>query len=123
MDSKVGFFLVASVALLPAFANSQKSPSHYNPRQNLYNYALSTCLADGYELVEMKRSFAAAARAYLEHGDLPLEAHTEATQLARTFLARKYESITSDNLTLMKCIDLFHSRELQLIAKKYGKTK
>ena len=58
------------------------------------NYALSTCIADGYKSDEVVKDASAAARGYLEFGDLPLEAHTEAILLGRKFLAQAYKSIS-----------------------------
>ncbi|HYE70342.1 MAG TPA: T6SS amidase immunity protein Tai4 family protein [Aquabacterium sp.] len=83
------------------------------------NYALSTCLADGYQADEIKKDAAAAARGYLELGGLPLEAHTEATQLGRDFLKREYASSSGQPLVLMKCIDFYQSPELLTIIRKY----
>ena len=91
----------------------------YSSVQNFKNYALSTCIADGYVSDEVKRDGAAAARAYLEFGSLPLEAHTEATNLGRQFLKKVYPSMSGEPLVLMKCIDFYHSKELDRLARKY----
>lgn len=91
----------------------------YSPEEYFKNYALSTCLADGFTAEEVVQDAAAAARAYLELGELPLEAHTEATQLGRTFLKREYKSKTGAQLIVMKCMDFYHSPELDALARKY----
>jgi hypothetical protein len=93
----------------------------YTPVQYFKNYALSTCLADGFTAEETVKDAAAAARGYLELGEFALEAHTKATQLGRQFLAREYKSVSGEKLTLMKCIDFFHSPELDRLAKKSTK--
>ena len=90
-----------------------------NSEKNFKNYALSTCLADGYKSKEIISDAAAAARGYLELGDLPLEAHTEATLLGRNFLKKTYKSKSGAKLTLMKCLDFINSHELEAIYKKF----
>lgn len=87
--------------------------------QQLKNYALSTCIADGDLGGDAAKDAAAAARGYLEFGDLPLEAHTEATLLGRQFLAREYKSSTGEKMVIMKCIDFYNSPELEKLAQRY----
>jgi hypothetical protein len=65
----------------------------------------------------------AAARGYLELGGLPIEAHTEATLLGRKFLNREYASMSGEKMILMKCMDFYNSKDLNLIARKYWKKK
>lgn len=88
--------------------------------QQLKSYALSTCIADGGLDEETAKDAAAAARGYLEFGDLPLEAHTEATLLGRQFLAREYKSSTGAKMVIMKCIDFYNSPELEKLARRYS---
>ena len=113
----------AAIALLTFAVTSaaQTAPPRQSAAENFMNYALSTCLADGYKSEEVVKDAAASARGYLELGDLPLEAHTEATALGREFLKRDYQSISGQPLVLMKCLDFYHSKELASLAKKYGK--
>ena len=92
----------------------------YSPTEYLKNFALSVCLADGYTATETHKDSLAAAGGYSELGRLPFAAYEEAESLAKQFLAKKYESVTGEQLTLMKCIDLFHSKELDQIARKYS---
>jgi hypothetical protein len=122
MAGKVAFLAVVLSALL-SFASAPARRASYSPSQYLKNYALSTCLADGFKSEEVVKDAAAAARGYLELGALPLEAYTQATKLGRTFLARDYKSVAGAKLTVMKCIDLFHSRELDDVARKYAPLK
>ena len=108
------------VIALCAASSAEVQPVRYSPVDYFKNYALSTCIADGYKAEDVIRDSAAAARGYLELGSLRLEAHTEATSLGREFLKRPYQSISGESLTLMKCIDFYHSKELDLLARKYG---
>lgn len=119
MDSQVS----AAITLL-AFAMvsaAQAAPTKHSEAEDFMNYALSTCLADGYKSEEVVKDAAASARGYLELGGFPLEAHTEATALGREFLKRDCQSISGQPLVLMKCLDFYHSKELASLVKKYGK--
>jgi hypothetical protein len=91
----------------------------YSPIEYFKNYALSTCLSQGYKEEQVSKDSAAAARGYLELGSFPLEAHTAAVVLGMEFLKRPYQSISGESLTLMKCIDFYHSKELDQLARKY----
>jgi len=119
MDSKV----VAAIAVLaaPLLADAADGRVQYSPIQYLKNFALSTCMADGYKSDEVVKDSSAAAGGYLEPGSFPFEAYEEAAALGKKFLAREYQGKSGEKLTLMKCIDFFHSKELDQLAKKYGK--
>nr|WP_314727999.1 T6SS amidase immunity protein Tai4 family protein [Serratia quinivorans] len=91
----------------------------YSPESQLENYALSACIAEGYSAAEVKNDAAAAARGYTEFGNYSLEAHTAVRNLAKQFLARQYDSMSGEPMTMAKCIDLYHSQELKQIISKY----
>lgn len=95
----------------------------YTPVQYLKNYALSSCLSYGLEAKDAKVEAGDAAGGYLELGSFGVDAYEEAAALARTFLAKPYQSIHGGKLTVMKCIDLFHSKELDQLARKYDKER
>lgn len=116
--------LIGLLFLVPLTNASEKFISmEYSPDQYFKNYALSTCVADGYKAPEVIGDAAAAARGYLEQGGYPLEAHTEATLLGRSFLKKSYKSMSGEPLSLMKCIDFYHSEELDALAQKYRSKK
>jgi hypothetical protein len=85
-------------------------------------YAFSSCICDAFPEDETtKREAAAAARGYFELGDFPVEAQAELIALGRKFLSKPYRShLGEERLTLMKCIDLYHSSELDELSKKYS---
>jgi hypothetical protein len=112
----IQFIIIIGLAGCSVHAEQSKK---YTPKEYLKNYALSTCIADGFDSKEVVSEAAAAARGYLELGGYPLEAHTEATLLGREFLKKEYKSISGSKLTLMKCIDFYHSQELEALSKKY----
>lgn len=95
----------------------------YNATTMFKNYAISVCIAGGYKSEEVIEDASAGARGYLEFGSFPLDAYTEANALSEQFLAKPYEGMSGERLVLMKCIDFYHSRELDRIARKYAKKK
>lgn len=101
-------------------ANDTDVRVEYSAVQYLKNFALSVCLSDGYKSEEVVKDSSAAAGGYLELGGFPMEAYEEAAALGKKFLAREYKSVHGEKLTLMKCIDLFHSKELDQLARKYN---
>lgn len=112
--------LMADVAVGVA-AKAAEARVAYSPVQYLKNFALSVCIAEGFQSDEVKKEANAAAGGYLELGRFPFESHEEAAALAKKFLAKEYLSIHGQKLTVMKCIDLFHSRELDRLARKYSR--
>ncbi len=95
----------------------------YSPEEYLKNYALSTCLAQGYQAEEVKKDASAAARGYVDFGDYSLEAHTAVEKLGKTFLNKQYESQAGVPMTMAKCIDFYHSKELADLVEKYKDKK
>jgi hypothetical protein len=102
------------------FADNLSKPQ-YSGSDYLKNYALSSCIANGYQNHETVNDSSAVASGYLELGNFPIEAYTEASSLSKKFLAEEYQSITSEKLILMKCINFYHSKALRQIIKKYAK--
>jgi hypothetical protein len=89
----------------------------------LKNYALSSCIADGYKSQKVVNDAVAGANGYKELGNLDIDAYNEAAALARTFLSKNYMSRSNENLVIMKCIDFFHGDELNHLACKYATQK
>jgi hypothetical protein len=123
MGSK--FKLLVALALLAAPSSVDAKDTdvrvEYSAVQYLKNFALSVCISDGYKSEEVVKDSSDAAGGYLEFGGFPMEAYEEAEALGKKYLAREYKSIHGEKLTLMKCIDLFHSKELDQLARKYNK--
>jgi len=113
----IRFFVIA----LSASANAAEVRAVYSPAQYLKNFALSVCLSEAYKSDELVKDSRAAAGAYLELGSLPFEAYEDVAALGRTFLARDYRGISGQPLMLMKCIDFFHSQELDRLTQRYIK--
>lgn len=116
--TKIAVAFAMSVGLSPIVsAGTAQEP--YTPQQLFRNYALSSCIADAYESEDVAFDASTAAAGYLERGEGPLEAYTEATELGRKFLAREYRGHRETSYNMMKCIDLYHSAELDQLVRKY----
>ncbi len=112
--------LVAVSMLTDADADARETRVAYTPVQYLKTFALSVCISDGYTSKDVVKDSLAAAGAYSELGSLPFEAYEGAETLAKQFLANKYTSISDEQLTLIKCIDFFYSKELDRLARRYS---
>jgi hypothetical protein len=119
--SKVFVAIAFMIAPLVVDAKDTSLRVEYSSMQYLKNFALSTCIADGYKSDEVVKDSLAAAGGYLELGHLALGAYEEAASVGKKYLAKDYQSKSGEKLILMKCIDFFHSKELQQIAIKYSK--
>jgi hypothetical protein len=123
MVFKLTVFAAAALLAAPSIAHAKDTdvPDHDSAAEYLKNFALSVCISDGYKSEEAVKDSRAVAGGYFELGGLPIEAYEDAEALAKRFLAKEYRSNHGEKLTLMKCIDLFHSKELEQIIKKYNK--
>ncbi len=124
MNSKIAVLMALISAFSLVAGEEQPKRVKYSSVEYFKNYALSFCIANGYpSSQEVVDDAAAAARGYFEFGSLPIEAHTEADLLAIKFLKKEYKSKDGEPLTMMKCIDFYHSKELDKIARKYHRKK
>lgn len=132
MASGLNIFLMAAMfTAIPAHGQAQAPSaqtdtsvharsSSYTPAQHLVNYALSACLAQGFPRQPIEREALAAAGGYVELGAYDAEAYHEAQQLAQRYLQKSYLGKHADTeLTVMKCVDLMYSAELQDIVRRY----
>lgn len=111
--------ILFTVALCLSTGCAAQSIRTYNDADLLKNYALAKCMGMTHKSLELKRDTDATAQGYLEFGNVDFQAYEEAVSLARTYLGRKYVSKSGDPLKVMKCIDLYHSHELELLVRKY----
>lgn len=116
------FFYFLALVSSACYGDSLEK-KHYTPIQYLKNYALSSCIADGYQSKDVVNDASAGANGYKELGSLDIDAYNEATVLGRKFLAKEYLSQSGEKLILMKCIDFYHSKELDRLAHKYANKK
>lgn len=101
-------------------AAAHAQPAAYTPDEHVKNFALSACLAKGFAGTDFARDAGAAAAAYIELGDHGAALYEPAMKLAEQYLAKPYISKQGGvSLITMKCIDLFHSAELQALIEQH----
>jgi hypothetical protein len=103
-------------------AISQDEAKHYSQKTLLKSWALSRCLGQVYADAKTKEDANATASAYLEFGHQPIEAYDTLSALVTKYVNRKYASSVGSDLNTMKCIDLFHSKELDVLTNRLVKT-
>ena len=124
MALKIAFSFACFLTLVSsACYGGGTEKKHYTPIQYLKNYALSSCIADGYQSKDVVNDASAGANGYKELGSLDIEAYNEAAVLGRKFLAKEYLSQSGEKLIIMKCIDFYHSKELDRLARKFANKK
>jgi hypothetical protein len=84
----------------------------------LKDWALSRCLALSFPDAAIKTDASATAAAYLERGKQPIEAYEALDRLAEQFASRTYTGSSGSSFNTMKCIDLFHSEQLEHLASQ-----
>ncbi len=84
----------------------------------LKNWALSRCLAKAGGASQAGDDAAKSAAAYLEMGNADIEVYAKMDALADSYLAGKYGGSVPSRYDTMKCIDLYHSSELDSLVRK-----
>jgi len=87
----------------------------------LKNWALSACLAISSKDAGAKADANATASAYMEFGRQRIEAYEELRKLAEKYATLRYSGSIPSEFNTMKCIDLFHSGELDRLVTKLTK--
>ncbi len=95
----------------------EPATAKYSQKTLLKNWALSRCLAQIAPDEASRNDANATAAAYLEFGHQPIETYEAIDQLVATFIKREYVGSIKSPYNTMKCIDLFHSRELDLATR------
>jgi hypothetical protein len=93
----------------------------YSQKDLLKNWALSACLATVATDPALRADANATASAYMEFGHQAPEAYAALRELAEKYAARDYSGSVEGRFDTMKCIDLFHSRELNRLATRLAK--
>ena len=102
---------------------TESTTSTYSQKTLLKNWALAVCLASISKDADAKEDAAVTASAYLEFGRQPIEAYDQLSALAERYAKRKYGGSVPGEFNTMKCIDLFHSKELDTLAGRLSKTR
>ncbi|MDR1463524.1 MAG: type VI secretion system amidase immunity protein Tai4 [Azoarcus sp.] len=131
------FFVAAMMLSGCTFAEDQSMAANYSlpqtdtysPRDSLKNWVLSICFAN---IVKNDRDAshdaAMSAAGYFEFGNIRLEERDELIPLVKKYIAREYgghfdTGIDPAKLNTMKCIDLFHSAELDALITRMLKDR
>ena len=113
-----------TVVLALAQARAQSGDaSKYSQKTLLKNWALSRCLGQVYSDPKTKEDANATASAYLESGRQPVEAYDALSELVNRYANQRYTGSVKSEFNTMKCIDLFHSRELEELTSRLSKGK
>jgi hypothetical protein len=110
------------LALAQAQAQSGDA-SKYSQKTLLKSWALSRCLGQVYSDPKTKEDANATASAYLEFGRQPVEAYDVLSELVNKYANQRYTGSVKSEFNTMKCIDLFHSRELEELTGRLSKGK
>ncbi|WP_454763041.1 T6SS amidase immunity protein Tai4 family protein [Cupriavidus campinensis] len=133
---RIGIAIVCATFVVTAYADGRTSTSaqtthplqRFSQRTLLKNWALSACLARIATSPADRDDAGATASAYLEFGKQPIESYDAIRPLIDRFVARKYGSrpeidTPSSEYNTMKCIDLFHSKELDKLVRRQPHVK
>ncbi|MDR2991707.1 MAG: type VI secretion system amidase immunity protein Tai4 [Burkholderiaceae bacterium] len=93
----------------------------YSQKGLLKNWALTVCLGSVVNDSRDKHDADASASAYREFGHQGIEAYDQLRQLALKYAALKYSGAIPGDFNIMKCIDLYHSDELDRLATRLVK--
>jgi hypothetical protein len=117
-------WLVSQSHAAPSNGQELRSPTErYSQKNLLKNWALAVCLAEIAHDVRDRADASAAASAYLEFGKQPLEAYDALRNLAKKFARLDYQGSIDSEFNTMKCIDLFHSSELDKLAASLSRKR
>ncbi|WP_347989666.1 T6SS amidase immunity protein Tai4 family protein [Methylomonas sp. AM2-LC] len=120
----LGLCVGAQPVLAEKTAPIMKYPiESYSQKTLLKNWALSVCLAQISKDVGAREDANATASAYLEFGRQRIEDYDTLRSLVEKYVNRKYAGSIKSDFNTMKCIDLFHSKELDDLASKFSKKK
>ncbi|MDZ4264079.1 MAG: T6SS amidase immunity protein Tai4 family protein [Pseudomonadota bacterium] len=90
---------------------------------NFFNYAYSICIGSAFNPDEVKEDANRSANAYMEQGNISLDAYQELRDRIDIWLAKKYLGKNGEPLQIMKCNDFYNSGEVQDIYDKYDPCK
>lgn len=115
----IAFLLAATlvcqaVSAQPAFTGKGAS----DQKMLMKNWALGTCFARIAQDQATKTDAGLTASAYLENSQQDLEDFDKIDKIVDKYLAMKYGGSVQSNYNTMKCIDLFHSKELDRLVGK-----
>lgn len=111
--------LAILTAAQPVYGQSGNA-QEYSQKLLLKNWALSRCLGQVYPNSQSAKDANATASAYLEFGRQPIQVYEALNVIVDKYVNRKYSGSVRNEFNTMKCIDLFHSKELDTFSSKYS---
>ncbi|SMC18529.1 Type VI secretion system (T6SS), amidase immunity protein [Andreprevotia lacus DSM 23236] len=129
MGSKVAWVALALALFVGTSAAKQRpygphNTDKYTQREMLKNWALSVCIAMSWDkkgVDKVADDAGGTASGYFEYSNAPDAAFDEVRKLASKYAHLEYGGSIPGEFNTMKCIDLFHSDELDRVVKKYVK--
>lgn len=117
---KIAILLLTLAAIATPNIQAQQLPqtSTYSQKTLLKNWALSICLAQVTQDERTAKDAGSTASAYMEFGKQDLVVYDELRTLVTKYVARRYSGSVPSEFNTMKCIDLFHSKELDRLTTK-----
>ncbi len=88
-------------------------------RLKLKNAAFCACMSQGSVLMKKAMEDDGSVAAYVENSDYGMEAFDAVFKAASEYADTVYRSKYNRSLTVMKCLDFYHSRDLQELVEKY----
>lgn len=116
MDAK-GIISIIGLMHLTACAVQQVNNSA--ELKKFRNYALGSCLGTAFSGTDAAADLNKTLNAYIEFGNMPLEAYEELRELNKVWLSKDYSSKHGGQINSMKCFDLYDSAQLLELYKKY----
>ncbi len=107
--------MVFGLLAMPAFAVQPD----YDEAGLLRNYAMAVCVRDAYADAAVRKDAQVSAGAYVEFGSVDVEAYRAIGALVEAQLAKTYAGKEVADIQLMKCIDLYNSKALELLIRQF----
>jgi hypothetical protein len=100
---------------------SQPKTRDYSTHDMLKNWALSRCIGAITKDEETRKDAYSTASAYFEFAVYPLETFEDLDMLVKKYVDQKYSGSIPSEFNTMKCIDMFHSQELEKLVDDWIK--
>ncbi len=106
------------IGLMQSSAVAQHMTARYDQKTLLKNWTLAICLAQVAQDPKTAEDASVTASAYMEFGKQGIEAYQELRKIVNKYKNMHYEGSVKSDFNTMKCIDLFHSKELDRLSSK-----
>ena len=115
--------LPTTIALALPQKGEPRPITTYSQQTLLKNWALTVCLAQSFLGSKTSDDAGDTASGYLEFGRQGLEAYDKLRKLSRQFADKTYASSSTSEFRVRKCLDLFHSKELDDLTRRLAREK